>query len=30
MKPGEPEDWTKIGYIEQHFGIPYEIEQIKL
>ena len=27
LKPGETEDWTKIGYIEQHFGIPYEVEQ---
>ena len=27
LKPDEPEDWTKIGYIEQHYGIPYEVEQ---
>ena len=30
LKPDEPEDWSKIGYIEQHFGIPYEFEQLQI
>ena len=27
MKSVEPEDWSKTGYIEEHKGKPYDLEQ---
>ena len=28
LKSDEPEDWSKIGYIEEHKGKPYVLEQL--
>ena len=28
MKSDEPEDWSNIGYIEEHKGKPYDLEQL--